>query len=303
MASDVLRWQFRPELTRPVLVAAFEGWNDAGDAATTAVRHLVETWRANTFADIDPEEFYDFTSTRPHVRLVDGLTRKLDWPANTFSVGAADSAGANVVLLVGSEPQLKWRTFCAHIIQVAQSLNVEMVVTLGALLADVPHSKPVRITGTAGDAALVEALQLERSRYEGPTGIVGVLHDALATAGVKSASLWGAMPHYLPGTPSPKGALALLERLGVLLRLPIQTLDLQIATAQYERQVTEVVEGDEDMARYVRQLEEAYTDADDEDDDADDHFDAGPLAADASELPTADSLAAEVEQYLRDHDR
>ena len=282
-------------MRRPVLVAAFEGWNDAGDSATTALRHLVDRWHAVPFAEIDPEEFFDFTSTRPQVRLVDGVTRRIDWPSNRFLAGKVPALGTDAVLLLGSEPQLRWKTFCAHVVEVARVLDVELVITLGALLADVPHSRPVRITGSAADGDLVQRLKLERSQYEGPTGIVGVVHDALSAAGIPSASLWAAIPHYLPGTPSPKGALAIIERVASLLGVPIATLDLQIASTQYERQVNEVVDGDEDMSRYVRQLEEAYSEEDSDDDDADD--DVGALVAD---LPSADALAAEVEQYLRD---
>ena len=273
-----------PELVDPVVVAAFEGWNDAGDAATDAARYLARAWEARTFARFDPEEFYDFTATRPQVRLVDGETRSIEWPDNEWQAAAVPGGGHDVVFLHGVEPQLKWRTFCQGVVDIVTDLGVEMVVTLGALLADVPHTRPVRVTGTAGNRELVERLHLQRSRYEGPTGIVGVLHDALAQTGVPSASLWASVPHYVSQTPSPKAALALVERTAELLGAPVHPLELQIAASAYERQVTEVVEGDSDVAAYVRRLEE------DADEDGEEPNDG---------MVTGDALADEVERFLR----
>jgi proteasome assembly chaperone (PAC2) family protein len=280
---DAVRWTARPKLRRPVLVAAFEGWNDAADAATTAVRYLDERWAARPFAEIDAEEFYDFSTTRPHVRLVEGFTREIVWPSNTFSAAALPASKRDVILALGTEPQLRWRTFCEQVLAVVRETGVELVLTLGALLADVSHSWPVHVTGTAADDELVHRLGLQRSRYEGPTGIVGVLHDTLSRAGVPSASLWAAVPHYVAATPSPKAALALVQRTADLLASPMVVTDLEIAAASYERQVTEVVESDDDVADYVRQLEERAVDEDD--------------------LPTGDALAAELERFLRDHDQ
>ena len=284
------------------MIAAFEGWNDAGEAATVAIAHLAEEWTAQPFASINPEEFFDFSATRPEVRLVEGGIRQIVWPTNEFSAARMGATGRDVILLAGNEPQLRWRAFCAHIIDVAKACNAEMVVTLGALLADVPHSRPVRITGTGTDPEMIERLGLERSRYEGPTGIVGILHDALAAAGVNSCSLWATVPHYLPGTPSPKAALALIERAGLLLDVQVETLDLQISTAQYERQVTEVVEADEDMAAYVQRLEVSHDSGESlDDDDDDDEADPRDAFRDSDgNLPTGDALAAELERYLRD---
>ena len=279
-----VRWEDRPRLRRPLLLAAFEGWNDAADAASTAVRYLGERWQARSFASIDPEDFYDFSSTRPQVRLADGLTREIVWPTTELSAAALPGADRDVIVLLGIEPELHWRTFCTELVDVARALDVEMVVTLGALLADVPHSRPVRVTGTAADPELVRKLGLERSRYEGPTGIVGVLHDAFNKAQVPSASLWAAVPHYVAATPSPKAALALVQRAAGLLRSSVITTDLEIAAASYERQVSEVVESDEDVAEYVRRLE-ASTDDD----------------IDEMDLPTGDALAAEFERFLREH--
>ena len=268
-------------MTRPVLIAAFEGWNDAAEAATTAAKYLRDRWGARPFASVDPEEFYDFSSTRPEVRL-EGLSRKIVWPANELSSTTSTTGpGRDVVVLIGSEPQLKWRTFCAELVNVAVELDVELMVTLGALLADVAHTRPVKITGSAVDAELVKKLGLRRSQYEGPTGIVGVLHDALAKAAVPSASLWAAVPHYVAATPSPKAALALVERTARLINLPVVTADLAQLAADYERQVSEVVAADEDVSAYVARLEE---NADSE----------------GLELTSGEDLAAELQRFLRE---
>jgi proteasome assembly chaperone (PAC2) family protein len=282
---DDVRWQDRPSLRSPVLVAAFEGWNDAGDAASTAARYLADAWSAQPFATLDPEEFYDFTSTRPQVRLVDGITRTIEWPTNELAAAPLPGRSHDVVFLHGVEPQLHWRRFCENVTGLAAELGVQMVVSLGALLADVPHTHPVRVTGTAGDNELVRRLNLQRSRYEGPTGIVGVLHDAFSSIGVPTASLWASVPHYVAQTPSPKATLALVQRAASLLGAPVTTTDLEIAAASYERQVSEVVEADDDVADYVRRLEEA------DDDEASDV---------RLEMLSGDALAAEVEDFLRD---
>ena len=226
----------RPHLHDPVLVLAFEGWNDAGDAASTALRWLRDRWASEPLAEIDGEDFYDFTSTRPHVRLADGVTRTIDWPCVDLTWG--HDAGRDVVTMLGSEPQLRWQTFCHVVLEIAESLGVGFVVSLGALLAEVPHTKPTNVIGTGTDPALIAGLGLRRSGYEGPTGIVGVLHDAFGRVGVKSASLWAPVPAYVPGAPSPKAALALVQRAGSVLDIGLVTTDLEIASAAYDRQVT-----------------------------------------------------------------
>lgn len=280
-----VHWDSRPKLRRPVLLAAFEGWNDAGDAASFAVRYLRDRWEAKPFASIDPEEFFDFSSTRPHVRLAGGTTRQIVWPSNELSAAALPGTSRDVIVLLGTEPQLKWRTFAQEVVEAATSLDVELVVTLGALLADVAHTRPVRVTGTALDGELVRRLGLTRSTYEGPTGIVGVLHEAFGRANVPSASLWAAVPHYVAATPSPKASLALVERAARLLSTSLLTVDLQVAAADYERQVSEVVDSDDDVSAYVRRLE---------DHDQVDDGDAG------LELMSGDALADELERFLRE---
>src|SRR5437588_2627155 len=282
---DYVRWDDRPKLRSPVLVAAFEGWNDAADAATSAARFLRDHWAARQFADIDPETFYDFSATRPQVRLVDGLTREIVWPANELFGASLGGTEHDIIVLLGVEPGLRWRTFAGEIVEVGKELGVELFITLGALLADVPHTRPVRVTGTAADPELVQRLGLQRSRYEGPTGIVGVLHDAFSKAKVPSASLWAAVPHYVAATPSPTAALALVERTAELLSASVATTDLEIAAASYERQVSEVVESDDDVSEYVHRLEENSDEGDDNDD---------------IELATGEALAADFERYLRE---
>jgi proteasome assembly chaperone (PAC2) family protein len=300
-APDELRWEPEtPPLRRPVLVAAFEGWNDAGDAASMAVQHLLSLVDDRLLASIDPESFYDFTSTRPEVRLVGGAIRRIQWPSNDVRMGTLPGADRDLVLLAGVEPHLRWRTFCGHVVEIARRLRCELVITLGALLADVPHSVPVRVTGTASDSTVAGRLGLERSRYEGPTGIVGVLHDALAKARVESVSIWAAVPHYLQGTPSPKAALALLERVASMLTVPVPLSALEVATAEYERQVDDAISGDDEMQAFVRQLEAAQGDDDDDEDDPDLAPEPGRLTDSEGNVPSGDAIAAEFERFLRE---
>lgn len=270
------------------MIAAFEGWNDAGDGASAAAAYLSRRFGGRQFASIDPEEFYDFTATRPEVRLEKGMRRAIDWPENLFLAAPLGASGRDVVFLRGVEPQLRWRTFTSLVVEVAKEVGVELVVSLGALLAEVPHTRPVRVTGTAADRALMQRLGLSPSRYEGPTGILGVLGEAMHRSGIPSASLWASVPAYVGQTPSPKATLALVNHLCDLLEISVPTVDLDVAAAAYERQVNEVVSADEDASAYVRSLEEAQ----DDDEPGDD--------LEEMELPEADSLAAEVERYLRD---
>src|SRR5689334_19867088 len=236
-----VRWDNHPKLRRPVLIAAFEGWNDAAESASAAVEYLGNTWNERQFATIDPEEFYDFTVVRPQVRLIDGSMREIDWRTTKFSAAAATNSDHDVVLGHGIEPNNRWRTFCDNVIGVAQELDVELVLTLGALAAEVPHTRPVQVTGTGSDPELIDRLGLRRSRYEGPTGIVGVLHTRFAAAGIKSASLWAAVPHYVSQQPSPKATLALARRAANILGASLDATDLEIAVSSYERQVNDMI--------------------------------------------------------------
>ena len=239
------------------MIAAFEGWNDAGDAATSAVRWFGDRWEASPFADIDPEEFFDFTTTRPEVRIEDG-ERVVDWPSNQFLAGKLPGTDRDVVLLQGVEPQLRWRTFSDLVLEVAETFDASMVVTLGALLAEVPHSRPVNVVGTAYEPEVVQRLGLEQSRYEGPTGIVGVIHSRCRDRGRSSASLWAAVPTYVPGAPSPKATLALVAKTAELLDVEVITTDLEIASASYERQIDELVDDDDETRAYVSALEQRH---------------------------------------------
>lgn len=299
-----VRWTAQPSLHRPALIAAFSGWNDAADAATDSVRWLARAAAARPFASLDVEEYLDFQAARPTVELADGVVRAVEWPELRFSAGPIAGSNRDVVLLLGVEPNLRWRTFCDDVVSVARTTGCEIVVTVGALLGDTPHTRPIACTGSATDEVLGARLGMQRSRYEGPTGIVGVLHDAVRRAGFASASIWAPVPHYVATPPSPKASRALLERLAQLLDLPLDLTDLDIAASAWERSVSEVVSGDADVRAYVERLEARYDAAvtapewadDDEDDDDGDDEDW----FDEDDLPSGDSLAADFERYLRD---
>ena len=275
----------RPPLRRPVLLAAFDGWNDAGESATGALDAISSELEATTFATVDPEEFYDFQATRPTVRLVEGI-RHVEWPAAELRAARLPAADHDLILLRGHEPNLRWRTFAAEVMEVAASLGVEMVVTVGALLADVPHTRPTQVVSSTSDPLLAERLGLPLSRYEGPTGILGVLADAAARLGIPAVGLWAALPHYLHLAPNPWGAMALVEELGRLLPVSVDTAGLAGQTEAFDQAVTDLIDENPELAGYVERLE---ADADDEEDP--------PGLAD---LPP-EQFVAEVERYLRDH--
>lgn len=284
-SGEHLEWLTpKPELRDPVLIVAFEGWNDAGDAATIAAGHLAERLDANPVAQIDPEVFYDFSTTRPIVQLDHDRQRSLTWPTNQLLAAKVPAATRDVVILVGVEPQLRWRAFCETVVSAARELGVSTVLTLGALLSDVPHSRPVDIYGATDDEELMASLNLSRSSYEGPTGIVGVLSTTFRNEGFTTVSFWAAVPSYVPGAPSPKAGLALVHRTSELLATSLYVTDLEISAAAYERQIDELIAEDDDTAAYVADLEEAW-DAEDEEEDL----------ADDPEL-----LVSEVEDFLRD---
>ena len=290
-----------PQLRNPTLITAFEGWNDAGDAATMAAKHLIVRWGCKTVAEIDPEFFYDFTTTRPTVRLGKQQGDKqqkriLRWPSNKMKVAQLPQAESDVVVLIGIEPQLRWRTFCDQVIAVADALGVKSVIALGALLAEVPHSRPVDVYGTTTDEILRTKLHLSKSTYEGPTGIVGVLTAACRDAGRSTASFWAAVPAYMPGAPSPKAALALVNRVCTLIGAPVTSVDLNRAAMAYEREIDKLVANDEDTVTYVSKLEQTW-DADQSHHDAlSCNDDQAPLENDPA------TLVAEVERFLRETD-
>jgi proteasome assembly chaperone (PAC2) family protein len=268
-----------------VLVAAFRGWNDGAQGASLAASFLAQAWEARRFADIDPEEFFDFQATRPHVALEEGLTRRIDWPETAFYHASIPGLERDAVLALGIEPNLRWRTFSDEVVDLARDLEVDLVVTLGALLADVPHTRPAPVTGSASDPKLVEELGLASSRYEGPTGIVGIVHDACRRAELPSASLWAAVPHYASLAASPKAALALCLRLADLLGTEFDLADLERASAAYETQVSEAVASDEETEAYVQQLEERRD-----------------ALGNELDMPSGETLAAELTRFLREHE-
>jgi predicted ATP-grasp superfamily ATP-dependent carboligase len=304
-----VRWTSEPRLRDPVLVCGFAGWNDAGEAATMAIRHLAATCDARPFASIDAEEYFDFSQVRPHVRLADGVTREIVWPHGELLAAPLAGARRDLVLLLGIEPQLRWRTYARQVTEVAQRLGAQLVITLGALLADVPHSRDVAIMGTAADPDLIEKFDLTRSRYEGPTGIVGVLHDAFATAGFRSLSLWAGVPTYTQQHPSPKAALALVERAASILEVTLPVGALRASAAEYEQTISDMVADDDDLSAFVTRLEELADSGElviDDDDDDDDEDDEDSDERDGTVNHAEDdheAFVAEVEQFLRDQNK
>ena len=299
---DHVHWLSKPTMRNPVMISAFTGWNDAADAASTAVRTLIEAWSATPLAEINPEDFTDFASTRPVVRLKDGVTRTIVWP--TVTMWHASTPGSDVILVLGPEPSLRWRLFTEQILSVASHFDASMMISLGALLADVPHNKPIQLIGTASDSNMIERFDLQRSQYEGPTGILGVLLDACNEASLPSASLWAAVPAYASKIPSPKAAAALISRAGEIIGTPAPIGLLQQAIEAYERRVNQIVDEDEDLAAYVERLDSSGEGdyEDDEDEDEDDGQMSFDFDEDNAEVSAA-SLADEVEQFLRDQEK
>jgi len=269
-----------PELIDPVMVAAFEGWNDAGEAASGAIAHLREVWSAEPLTELDPEEYYDYQVNRPHISLDESGVRQLTWPTTRIFIARLPLTVRDIVLVQGIEPNMKWQQFTREILGLAAELDVRMVVTLGALLSDTPHTRPVPVTGTCTDAAMGAQLGLEPSQYEGPTGIVGVLQDACARFGIPSASFWAAVPHYVAQPPCPKATLALIRRVEDLLDVPVPLGDLVEDARAWEVGVDELASDDEEIAEYVKHLEESR---------------------DTADLPEAsgEAIAREFERYLR----
>jgi proteasome assembly chaperone (PAC2) family protein len=285
-ATD-LRITTRPSLERPILITAFRGWNDGGQGATLAAGYLSRLWKAQRFADIDPEGFVDFQSTRPQVTLDEGATRRINWPENAFHHARIDGLGRDAVILLGVEPNYRWLRFTDLIVALARDLGVELVVTFGSLLADVPHSRPAPVTGAATDPKLVQQLGLQLSRYEGPTGIVGVLLDACRRSGLPAVSLWSAVPHYVSLAPSPRAAKALCARLGDLLEIEIDLRELETAEATYAEQVSQAVASDAETSAYVEELERRADSLGD---------------LDEADLPSGDTIADELTRFLRERE-
>jgi predicted ATP-grasp superfamily ATP-dependent carboligase len=280
-----LQWEHRPDgLRDPALICAFKGWNDAADAASSAIQFVGAALHAERFASIDPEEFYDFQATRPRVKLVDGQAREIVWPAVELYEAHVPRADRDLILLAGTEPSFRWRTFCKLVVELAEALGTQLVVTLGALLADVPHTRPVSVTGLSSDPALVARLGLAPSSYEGPTGIVGILHAACQQAGLPSASLWAAVPHYIAATPNPKAALALVRKLEGLVGIAVDGSELESAAADYERQVNVAVQSDPDVQAFVERLEQASIE------------EAGD---EPTSLPSGETIARDLQRFLQ----
>jgi proteasome assembly chaperone (PAC2) family protein len=278
-----LKVERRPELRSPVLVCAFKGWNDAAESATTALALVAAQTGAERFAAIDPDSYYDFQVTRPTVRLREGRTREIVWPELVFSSAHVGSATRDLVLLAGTEPNLRWRSFCETILELADEIGVERIVTLGALLADVPHTRPVSITGIASSPELVERLGFSHTRYEGPTGIVGVLHDTCAKRGLPSVSLWAPVPHYVAGVPSPKATLALVRALEGLVDVSFDASDLEEAASEYEQRLDEAVAGEPEVRSLVERLEQQIDEEE----------------LEPGDLPSGESIARDFERFLR----
>jgi proteasome assembly chaperone (PAC2) family protein len=281
---DSLTWEGDlPHLRSPVMVCAFRGWNDAAAAASTALGAVANSLEAELIASVDPEDYFDFQSTRPTISMDEGQTRHIDWPENNLYAARIPNADRDLVLLDGTEPNLRWRTFSETIATAADALGIEMIVTLGALIAEVSHTLPVPITGLASSPELVEELELERSNYEGPTGIVGVVHDLCRRNGIDSASLWAAVPHYVAAVPNPKAALALLRRLEGLTGIAVEASDLEEETADYEEQIGRAVAANPEIEELVNRIEAEQVD----------------LLSEEGDLPNADTLAREFQRFLR----
>ena len=275
-----------PSLTDPVLVAAFEGWNDAGDAATGAVEHLELVWDAQPVTELDPEDYYDFQVNRPTVSLIDGVTRRVSWPTTRFSVCRPPGAAFDLVIMRGIEPNMKWRSFCRELLGVIHELDIRVVVTLGALLSDTPHTRPLQVTGVAYDAESATRFGLESSRYEGPTGIVGVLQDACVASGIPAISFWAGVPHYVSQPPNPKATMALLHRVEEVLDIPVPLAELPQQADEWQKLVDEMAAEDDEVTEYIRNLEER-----------DDEIDRSELGQ-----ASGDAIAREFERYLRRRD-
>jgi proteasome assembly chaperone (PAC2) family protein len=284
---DHVEWRERPELRSPALICAFKGWNDAGEAASAALGFLIDSFDAREVARIDPEEFYDFTAVRPTVSMDEGRTRIVEWPTNTLYAASIPGTDHDLLMFQGIEPSLKWRTFTSLVVDMATQLGANTVVTLGALLADVPHTRDIPMTGICSDPELVERLGFQQSSYEGPTGMVGVLNHAFTEAGFPAVSLWASVPHYVAAAPNPKAALALIRSFEGVAGIAVDATDLEQSAEDYQRQVDAAVATDPDVKSFVERLEQSLDEVSDE------------LAPDPDQLPSADSIARDFQRFLR----
>ncbi len=299
---SLIQYYNQPILRDPIVVVAFGGWNDAADSATTAIKFLADRWNPLRIAEIDSEEFFVFTETRPTIKFVDGIQRTIIWPTNQFSAHIATELNRDVILFIGVEPQLKWKTFSKAFLEVCKHFQTSEVVFLGALLADVPHSMAVPISGMSTGIDIMERLRemdIHSSRYEGPTGMIGVLHDACRRAHIPSASLWAAAPHYLAATPNIKVTAALLTYLNTYLSFGLDLSDIQSDALRFEEQITALVARDPEASAYVRKLEEQIAERMEEDDDDDDEIPNPDVVEGTGPLPSADTLIRGVEELLR----
>jgi proteasome assembly chaperone (PAC2) family protein len=299
---DQFPLDYLPTLRDPILVSAFRGWNDGGSAATVAAAFLRNSCDAQRFGAIEPDNFVDMQQTRPTVHLEEGSVRRITWPETEFLHAPLPGIDRDLLLVIGVEPNFHWKRFTGTIIDVAERLGVTLAISLGGLLADTPHTRPIPVSGAAHDPTLIERFDLEPVRYEGPTGIVGVLHDAFGRTGIPSASLWAAVPHYLGGNANPTAALALVHALGPLLGCELEPDELERASAEFDRQIARVVEKDPEMRSYVVELEDRLDSDEDDDlyDEADDLDDEDDAAPTPEHIPTGDELEAELQEFLRE---
>ncbi|HEY4386120.1 MAG TPA: PAC2 family protein [Ktedonobacteraceae bacterium] len=295
----------QPPLRDPVVIVALGGWNDAADSATTALKFLNELWKPTKIAEIDSEDFFVFTETRPTVKFIDGIQRSIVWPSNQFLAFSDPELPHDIILVQGVEPQLKWKTFSREFLDVCMHFSASEVIFLGALLADVPHSIAVPISGTSSDETIMERMHemdVHSSRYEGPTGMIGVLQDICRNANLPSASFWAAAPHYLAATPNIKVTAALLTYLNTYLSLNLDLSVIQSDALRFEEQISALVERDPEASAYVHKLEEQIAErGDDDDDDDDEEHGISPFdtITGTGPLPSADSLIRDVEELLR----
>jgi proteasome assembly chaperone (PAC2) family protein len=282
---DSLIWESDvPQLRSPMLICSFRGWNDAANSSSRALASVAESLDAELAAQIDPEEFFDFQTTRPTITLKEGQARSIEWPQNNLYTARVPAADRDLVLFDGTEPNLRWRTFSEGIATAADTLGAEMVITMGALVAEVSHTLPVPITGLASSEELVEELDLERSNYEGPTGIVGVVHDCCRQLGMTSASLWAAVPHYVAAVPNPKAALALIRRLEGLTGIAVDASELELETESYEEQIGRAVAANPEIKELVERIEAEQVEQ---------------LGDEGADLPSADTIARDFQHFLR----